>query len=112
LADRADRLAFPGHFERREAPTRVAWNALVGRASDQREVPFGVAARAIVPRDADTGFAPRHRRQVLVAVVALQRMIAGRVAVHAARMGHDLGDLVEQRARALRLVADARERGE
>ena len=48
----------------------------------------------------------------VVAIVALQRMIAGRMAVHAARMGDHLGDLVEQRARALGLVADPGERGE
>src|SRR5689334_15507543 len=46
LADLAHRLAFPRHLERREAPARMARNAFVGRAPDQREVLFGMAGGA------------------------------------------------------------------
>ena len=90
----------------------MAWNALVGRAgSDQREVLSVWQAEHNSPAT-PVPPSPRGRRHVLVMVVPLQRMLAGRMAVHAARMGDDLGDLVEQRARALGLVADAGERGE
>jgi hypothetical protein len=41
---------------------------------------------------------------MLVAIVALQRMIAGRVAIHATRIGEHLADFFEQRARAIGLI--------
>jgi hypothetical protein len=43
-------------------------------------------------------------------VSALQRLIAGRMAIHAARMGQHLSDLGEDRPRALRPITDALER--
>jgi hypothetical protein len=42
-------------------------------------------------------------------VSALQRLIAGRMAIHAARMGQHLSEFAEDRSRALRPIADALE---
>ncbi len=56
---------------------------------------------------ADVAVAARHRRLVRMHGHALQRAVAGRMAVHAARMLDDLAGLLEQRDGARRLVGDA-----
>jgi hypothetical protein len=48
-------------------------------------------------------------RLVKALIVALQRTVARRVAIHAARMRDDFGAFVEQRARPRRSVPNARE---
>jgi hypothetical protein len=48
---------------------------------------------------------------MVVLVVALQRMIAGGVAIHAPWMGEDLADFAEDRLRTLGLVRNGSEFG-
>ena len=66
-----------------------------------------MAGVAVQPRGAEIGIAADHRRQMQMAVVALARAVARRVAVDAARVENDLLGLGEQGARALGLVRDA-----
>src|ERR1044072_4450583 len=86
LADLLERVALPCHLDRRELPARMTRNALVGGGADEGEVLLGVAGRAIQSRDAEAHIAARHRRQMLLPGIALQRLIARRMAVHVARM--------------------------
>ena len=89
------------------APARMAGDALVRCRLVQREIRVGVACRA--GRAEGGRCRAPDRREMLVVIGALQRMVAGGMAVHAARMGQHLAELGEDRARALRLVADALE---
>src|SRR5437868_13294157 len=91
LADLPDRFSFPRHLDRRELPARVARYALVARTSaDQREVVLGVTGGAGYAGDAEAVLAAQDRRHVRMLVVALQRPVGSRMAVHAARIGDDL----------------------
>jgi len=70
----------------------------------KRDVSLGVTAEAVGFEM--SGFATPHRRHVLVLVIALQRMIARGMAIHAARMRDEFADFAEYRARTLGLVRD------
>src|SRR6187549_1477123 len=69
----------------------------------------GLVQRRVFPRMASRtiGFevsslgAP-YRWHMIVLIVSLQRLVTGRMAVHAARMSNHLGDLEEDRARTIR----------
>ena len=65
-----------------------------------------VADGAAHGREAMTVRAALDRRLVQPALLALARAVAGRMAVHAARMGQHLAELGEQRRRPRRRVAD------
>jgi homogentisate 1,2-dioxygenase len=69
-----------------------------------------VARHALVPWSADTGFAAQDRREVTVLVIALERAVAGGMAVHAARIHDHLRGLAEQRAGARLRIRNACER--
>src|SRR6476661_2822208 len=45
-----------------------------------------------------------YRWHMIVLIVSLQRLVTGRMAVHAARMSNHLGDLEEDRARTLCVI--------
>jgi len=49
-----------------------------------------------------SSFGAPYRWHMIVLIVSLQRLIAGRMAVHAARMSNYFGDLQEDRARTIR----------
>src|SRR5205809_1466335 len=94
-----DRLAFPSHLDRRQAPARMSRNALITPfAADDLEIPVGMTgltgiagyARAVVPT--------HDRRGMRAVFVALQGMVAGGMAVHTTRARDGLGCLGEQRA--------------
>jgi hypothetical protein len=73
----------------------------------ERHVPFGVAAEAVGRQM--TGLSAPDTRHVLMTVVALQGMIAGRVTVHAARVLNQSADLVKDGPRTLGAVRDRSE---
>src|ERR1700754_2418116 len=82
----------------------MAGNASVGSPLVQTDILSGMAAGAThlkVPR-----LGTPDGRHMLVLVVALQGMVAGGVAVHAAGMGEHLPDLVENHPRAFGRVRD------
>jgi hypothetical protein len=81
-------------------------DALERRCHVQRNIAVGVASRAGIAQARAPG-----RRKMNSMVGALQRLIAGRMAIHAARMGQHFSDLSEDRPRALRPIADALEGG-
>jgi hypothetical protein len=87
----------------------MSWDALIARSFNQREVTFRVAGAARITGYAEPPVAPRDGRLVKVLIVALQRPVARRVAIHATWMRDDLGAFGEQRARPRRSVCDARE---
>jgi hypothetical protein len=101
-ADFANRLALPSHFQRRKAPTGMTGNAFIASGFMQRHIVLGVAFGAVGAEV--TCFAAPNRRPVFVIVRTLQRMIASRVAVHAARMRQHLADFSEYRPGSLGLV--------
>ena len=103
----AERLAFPGHLDRRQMPGRVPRNALQGFGLiDDVDIGRTVACVAHHAGHADVAVAARHGRLMLVHRHALQRAVAGGVAIHAARMLDDLAGLFEQGDGARRLVLD------
>jgi hypothetical protein len=69
-----------------------------------------VTGVATQPGHTHAAVAPAQVRNMRVAVVALQRAIAGRMTVHAARMRQDFAGLFEQHARTFGLVRNALER--
>jgi hypothetical protein len=83
-ADFAERLVLPGHLSRRQVPMRVAGDA------GGIEVGILVACGAAHRRRTKTIGAARDGRLMQSARVALQRPVAGRVAVHATRRRHHL----------------------
>src|SRR5215472_18184974 len=83
-ADLAERLAFPTHLARREVPSGLA------RHAGRFEIGLQVADRAPHRRKTKTVCAAVDRRLVQAAEIALTRVIAGGVAVHAARMRQHL----------------------
>ena len=99
-ADLSERLAFPCHLARREMPFRMTGHAA------GIEVGLLVADRAPHGRKAMAVRAPRDRRLMEAALLALARMIAGRMAVHAARMSEHLAEFGEQCGRAGRFIGD------
>src|SRR3569832_646570 len=85
----------------------MAGNALVTRRLVQRCVLVGVTARAV---GSEMSSLPTpYRGHVFVPIVALQGMIARRVAIHAPGMSDHFADFAKDGARALGLV---RNRGE
>ena len=74
------------------------------------EIGVLVADRTAHGRRAETVFAAFDRRlmQPVQLTVALARAVAGRMAVHAARIAQHFADLGEQRRRARRGIADCR----
>jgi len=111
-ADVADRLAFPRHLARCELPARVARNAAKRRDRAGKEIDRAarMARRARRARNAVAARAALDRRIVPMMIVALERMVAGWMAVRAARRGEHFRGLGKQGARALGAVGDARER--
>src|SRR3569832_142243 len=85
----------------------MAGNALVTRRLVQRCVLVGVTARAVGSEM--TGLPTPYRGHVFEPIVALQGMIARRVAIHAPGMSDHFADFAKDVARALGLV---RNRGE
>jgi hypothetical protein len=106
-ANLARRLALPGHFDGRESPARMAGNALIGHAINERIVSFTMAGAAGIARDSTAIRAARYGWEMLMPVIALRRAIVGGMAVDAARMHDDLGDLSIQRARAFSPIRNA-----
>jgi hypothetical protein len=94
LANLRERLAFPSHLMRRELPGRIA------RHSGGFEISRLVTDRTAQRRKAKAILAARDRRLMQTSAVALARAIAGRMAVHAARMGKHFGGFGEQGRRA------------
>ena len=84
-------------------------DALIARSFRQREVTFRVAGVARITGHAEPPVAPWDGRLVKVLIVALQRTVARRVAIHATWMCDDLGAFGEQCARPRRSVCDAGE---
>src|SRR5436190_9038253 len=82
----------------------MAGDALERCCLVQRDIAVGVASRAGIAQAGAPG-----RRKMNSMVGALERLIAGGMAIHAARMGQHLSDLGEDRPRALRPIADALE---
>ena len=103
FADLAQRLADPRHLDGRQVP--------FGMAGRRRgiEVFRPVAGRAAHADGAEAVDAAHDERQVRVAVVALRRAVARRVAVHAACAGDDLSGLAEEGERTLLLVGNGGE---
>src|SRR3954447_2027048 len=98
-ANIAYRLALPRHGQGSHAPARVAWNAAIAGGLTQRDILFCVALGA---RSAETSsIVSPYRRPVIVMISALQRMFAGRMTIHAARMRQHRSNLDEHCARAL-----------
>jgi hypothetical protein len=97
----AGRFSFPRHFDWSQAPARVSRDALIGRrAYGQRKIAVGVARRAMLPGHPVIGFTTQRQGPMDVTVISLMRLIAGRMAVHAARTGNHLRRFVKQRPRS------------
>jgi hypothetical protein len=113
VANISDGFSFPGHLDRREFPTRMSRNALKADAGSGAvlEILIGMTGRTLIACHAVPAIAARRRRLMQVVVIALQRPVACRVAVHAARMGDNLGGFREQRARARCRIRNAAEGG-
>src|SRR5262249_12512141 len=88
-ADLAERLAFPSHLVRGEMPDRVARNA--GRI----EVGLQVADRTAHGRESKSVSPTPDRRLMQPSGVSLTRAVAGRVAVHTARVCQHLAEFRE-----------------
>src|SRR5258705_5377551 len=98
-ADLASRFSLPGHLDGSHTPSWMTRYAFIrGRRFQQRIVALHVARHALVPWTAGTGFATHDWWDVTVHVVALDRAVAGGMAVHAARIHDHLRGLAEQRA--------------
>src|SRR5712672_237594 len=108
-ADLAHRLSFPGHLDRREAPARMARDACVARFLGQREIALRVTGGAGSARDPDAAVAAARRRHVGVPIVALERAVGCRMAIHAAGIHDHFRGFGEKRARARLGILDARE---
>jgi hypothetical protein len=89
-ANLPDRLAFPAHFARRQMPSRVAGHAA------GIEIRLLMTDRTAQRRKAEAVFTANDRRLMRAAEIALARAIAGRMAVHAARMSEHSGGFGEQ----------------
>src|SRR6476469_7159695 len=74
--------------------------AFVGCGLVKRRVFLHMASRTIGFEVSSLG-AP-YRWHMIVLIVSLQRLVTGRMAVHAARMSNYFGDLQEDRARTIR----------
>jgi len=85
-----DRFAFPAHFARRQMPNRIAWH------SAWIEISLLMTNRTAQRRKAEAVFTANDRGLMRAAEVALARAIAGRMAVHAARMSQDFGGFGKQ----------------
>jgi hypothetical protein len=111
-ADLARRFPLPRHLDRSQTPSRVTGNAFIrGRPFQQRIVRLRVASHALVSWPAYTSFAAHDRRQMRMLVVALQRSVAGRMTVHAARTHDHLRGLAEQCAGSRLSIRNVCERG-
>src|SRR5438067_8218305 len=110
LADRAERHALPRHLAGRELPARMARDAGVRRRR-QSQVVLAMARSAIRAGRAHVFRSARDGRHVRVLVIALQRMIASRMAIDTARMLDHLAGFAKQRDRALTAVLNGRKRG-
>src|SRR5687768_6210603 len=78
----------PRHRKRREVPIVLTWH------SDGIVVPLLMARRAIEPRDAMTLSSSNDMEEMTMAIVALLRIVARRVAIEAARMHQNRVDLI------------------
>jgi hypothetical protein len=97
-ANLPDRLALPRHLNRRHGPTRMARNALIGRAFVQGKVAVGMAGHA--------GKVAARERFVWMNIVGLRGAIASRMAVKATRMRQDLSRLCKKLARPFGRIGD------
>lgn len=84
------RLAFPAHFAWRQMPNRIA-----GYATGI-EIRLLMTNWTALRRKAEAVFTAKDRGLMRAAEVALARAIAGRMAVHAARMSQDFGGFGKQ----------------
>src|SRR4051795_6812897 len=98
-AEIAERLAFPRHRQRSHAPAGMAGNAAIAGGLTKCDILFCVALGA--GRAKTSGIVTPYYRPVIVMISALQRMLAGGMTVHAARMRQHSSNLGEDRARAL-----------
>src|SRR5205814_398718 len=100
LADLTERSGLPRHRLRRDMPRRVSRNArgLVVRIL--------MAARAAQADGALVVGAADHQRRMRMAVVALRRALADRMAIQTARMLENAAGLDEQRPRAFGPIGD------
>jgi hypothetical protein len=96
----SDRLAFPGHFGRRQVPNRIAGHAA------GIDIRLLMTNRTAQRRKSEAVFTADDRRLMRAAEIALARAITGRMTVRAALMGQDLGGFVKQRDRSLSGIAD------
>src|SRR5262249_10569989 len=105
--DVPNRLSFPRHLDRRQRPAGVTGNALVARLrADNPDIPVGVAHMASVAWKTLSAGTSRHGRKMLVLIVALMRMVAGWMTIHAAGICEDLGHLPKQGPRTRVTICD------
>src|ERR1019366_10566619 len=84
-------------------------NALIARLADrQREIAGTMTGGAFQTWSSVIGLSAECRRLVDVMIVALQRMITGRVTVHTARIGDDFGSFQKKCLRPCGAIGDAR----
>src|SRR5919108_1561273 len=88
-ADLSERFAFPCHLARCELPLRVS------RHAPRIEVGLLVAVRTTHGRQAMTVGTALDRRLMEATLFSLARAIAGRMAIHAARMRQHFSELGE-----------------
>jgi len=85
-----DRLAFPGHFARRQVPNRIAGHAA------GIDIRLLMTNRTAQRRKSETVFTANDRRLMRAAEIALARAIACGMTIRAARMSKDLGGFGKQ----------------
>ena len=98
IANRSQRLAFPGHLRWRQVPTRMAWHIA--------EIFGVVTGDANHPGRSHPARAPHHQRLMQRAILTLERTFGAGMAVDTTRVLDDLADFGEQRPGALRVVSD------
>jgi hypothetical protein len=84
-------------------------NTLIGSRLAKSDVLCGMAAGAV--RLEMSSLSAPHRWHVLVTIITLQWMVAGRVAIHTAWMGKHFANFIEDHPRTLGRVRDRREVG-
>jgi hypothetical protein len=102
------RFPLPRHLDRRQPPACMAGDASIACLADgKRKVLLCMACRARQARDADTGLPAKCYRPVGMLVVILGRVIAGGMAIHAARAGDHFRRFGEQGGRRYRKMTSA-----
>jgi len=99
-----ERLVLPSHRQGSKAPPRMTWNTPIVSRFMKRSISFGMTTTT--SGFEMTCFPTPDRGQMCVLIIALQRTIARRVAIHATRMCENLPDLFKNSSRAFGSIGD------